>query len=135
MENRIVVVAELRSAISVMQIDDDVSGIEQSDQMLREISESIDAQLPVAEQDRARLGNAKSATHDRKINIRQILRRRTSPMSRLPAISGTVEHTTFALAIFARTGASMSPAAGGSRKTPPIRSRLSLKAARWDAGR
>src|SRR5262249_19164333 len=37
-------------------------------------------------------------------------------------------------AIFARTGASLSPAAGASRKIPPICSRLSLKAARSDAG-
>ena len=56
-------------------------------------------------------------------------------MSRLPAISGTVEHTTLALAIFARTGASISPAAGGSRNSPPMRSRLSLNAARREAGR
>src|SRR5690349_17900450 len=45
----------------------------------------------------------------------------TAAISRLPAISGTMEHTTLAPAIFARTGDRMSPAAGGSRNTPPAR--------------
>src|SRR5258706_15323117 len=55
-------------------------------------------------------------------------------MSRLPLISVTVEHTTLAFAIFARTGANASPEAGRSRNSPPITCRLSLKAARSDAG-
>src|SRR5215813_13402590 len=43
----------------------------------------------------------------------------TSPLyagqlSRLPAISGTVKHTTFAFAIFARTCANLSPVGGKS---------------------
>ncbi len=59
----------------------------------------------------------------------------TAEMSRLPVISGTVEHTTFALAIFSRTGRSGSPEAAGSRKMPPMRSRLSLNAPRSDGGR
>jgi len=45
MENGIVAVVELRPPISVMQIDEDVDGIEQSDQMLREIGDGIDAQI------------------------------------------------------------------------------------------
>ena len=51
MEDGIMAVAELRPAISVMEIDDDVGGIEQHDQVLREIRDRIDPQLPVAEQD------------------------------------------------------------------------------------
>ena len=58
----------------------------------------------------------------------------TPAISRLPVISGTIEHTILAPAIFARTGARMSPAAGGSRNIPPMRCRLSLKASSKEAG-
>ena len=51
MKTGIVAVAEFGPAIGMVQIDDDVGGIEQHDQVLREIRDRIDAQLPVAEQD------------------------------------------------------------------------------------
>ena len=60
-------------------------------------------------------------------------RSRGAPMpaiSRLPGISGTTEHTTLALAIFAW----MSSAAVGSRNVPPMRCRLSLNASSKEAG-
>ena len=74
MEGGIMAVAELRPAIRVMQIDEDVGGIEQHDQVLREIRKSIDAQFSVAEQDRARLGDTEIDAHDCEIHIRHILR-------------------------------------------------------------
>ena len=64
MEGGIMAVAELRPAMRVMQIDEDVGGIEQHDQVLREIRKSIDAQFSVAEQDRARLGDTEIDAHD-----------------------------------------------------------------------
>ena len=105
----VVPVAELRPAVGVVQIDDDVGGIEQHDQVLREIGERVDAQIRVAQQHGAGLGDGEGSADHREIDIRQILRAPLLPMSRLPAISGTVEHTILAPAIFARTGASRSP--------------------------
>jgi len=43
-------VAKLRPLVGVVQIDDDVGGIEQYDQMLCEIGDSIDVQPGVAQQ-------------------------------------------------------------------------------------
>jgi hypothetical protein len=98
--------AELRTPISVMHIDEDVAGIEENDEVLCKVSDGIDAQLPVGEQDRARLGDAESGTHDRENqHPPHPAARPTAARSRLPAISGTVEHTNFAFATFANTGA------------------------------
>jgi hypothetical protein len=42
--------AELGPTIGVMQIDDDVGGIEEHDQMLCEIGDRVDAQIRIAQQ-------------------------------------------------------------------------------------
>ena len=41
--------AGIHGAVGVVEIDDDVGGIEQHDQMLREIGQGIDPDVPVAE--------------------------------------------------------------------------------------
>jgi len=66
----IIAFAELWPAVSVMEIDDNVGGIEQDNQVLREISDGVNAQLLVAEQDRSGLRNRESGTHNREIDIR-----------------------------------------------------------------
>jgi len=46
----VMLASKLLPAIRVMQVDHNVRGIEQNDQMLREIRDGIDVQLPGAEQ-------------------------------------------------------------------------------------
>src|ERR1700729_1870427 len=66
--------AEFRTPIVMMDIDDDVGGVEQHDQVLREISYGVDTQFRVAEQDRPRLGDSERGADDREIDIRQFAR-------------------------------------------------------------
>ena len=66
-------VTEFRLVVGVVEIDDDVGGIEQHDQVLREVSNGVDAQLPVAEQHRARFGNGEDGADDGEIDIGEIL--------------------------------------------------------------
>src|ERR1700730_3752515 len=54
-ETGIVLVAELGPAIGVVQIDDDVGGIEEHDQVLREVGHRIDAEVGIAQEDGAGL--------------------------------------------------------------------------------
>ena len=114
-------VAELRPSISVMQIADDVGWIQQHDQMLRQVGKGIDGELGVAQEHRSGLGDGEGRAHDCEIYISELLwhadasRYRGSPRS-----PGPSEHTTFACANFSRSGARLSPAAGGSMQTPPI---------------
>src|SRR5271166_3686155 len=75
MEGGIVAVSKLSSAISVMEIDDDVGGVEQNNQVLREISDGVDAEVLVVEEDRAGLRDCKSGACNCEIDVRQILRR------------------------------------------------------------
>ena len=75
MEGGIIAVSKLRSAISVMEIDDDVGGVEQNNQVLREISDGVDAEVLVVEEDRAGLRDCKSGACNCEIDVRQILRR------------------------------------------------------------
>ncbi len=68
-------VAELGPAVGVMQIDDNVGGIEQHDQVLRQVDDRIDVQVCVTQQHRAGFGDAEGGANDGEIDIRQILRR------------------------------------------------------------
>jgi hypothetical protein len=47
-ETGIVPVAELRPAIGVVQIDDNVGGIEEHDQVLRKVGDRVDAKIRLA---------------------------------------------------------------------------------------
>jgi hypothetical protein len=125
---------EFGSAIRVVEVNDDVSGIEQDDHVLREVSKRIDLQISIAQEHGAGFGNAERGADNGEVDIRKLLRLPALTRSRLPAISGTAEQTTLAVAAFARTGARVSPEAGGSRKIPPMRSRPALNAARSEAG-
>jgi hypothetical protein len=51
-------------------VDDNVGGIEQHDQVLREIDDCVDAQIGVAEQHRAGLGDAKRRANNREMDRR-----------------------------------------------------------------
>ena len=48
-ETGIVPVAELGPAIGVVDVDDDVGGIEQHDQVLREVCDPVDAEVGIAQ--------------------------------------------------------------------------------------
>src|SRR5271166_4579127 len=74
-EGRIIAVSKLRSAISVMEIGDDVGGVEQNNQVLREISNGVDAEALIVEKDRAGLRDCESGARNREVDVRQILRR------------------------------------------------------------
>src|SRR6266480_6978048 len=49
-ERGVVPVAEFGPAVGVMQIDDDVGGVEQYDQVLREVGDCVYAQVGIAQQ-------------------------------------------------------------------------------------
>jgi hypothetical protein len=72
MERGIVAVAEFGPAVGVVEIDDDIGGIEQDDQVLREIGKRVDAQIRVAQQDGAGLGDGDGGADHRGVDIRQI---------------------------------------------------------------
>ena len=71
-ETGIVPVAELRPAIGVVQIDDNVGGIEEHDQVLREVGDRIDAEVGIAQEDGAGLSDGERRAHDGEVHIRQI---------------------------------------------------------------
>src|SRR6516162_542311 len=127
-------VAEFGAAIGVMQVDDNVGGVEQYDQVLCEVGNRIDLQIGITQQHGAGLGDAEQGADDREIDILQILRLAHTGYVAVARDLRHGEHTILAPAIFARTGAKGSPEVGGSRNIPPIRCRLSLKAASSDAG-
>jgi hypothetical protein len=56
-----------------VQINDDVAGIEQYDQVLPEVGDRVDPQIRIAEQHRAGVSDAKRGADDREIDIREIL--------------------------------------------------------------
>ena len=62
-------VAEFRPAVGVVEIDHDVGRIEQHDQMLRQIGESVDAKAAIAEQERACFGDGESSADNGEIDI------------------------------------------------------------------
>ena len=71
-ETGIVTVAELRPAIGVVQIDDNVGGIEEHDQVLREVGDSVDAEVGIAQENGAGLRDGERRTDDGEVYIRQI---------------------------------------------------------------
>src|SRR5580704_1659522 len=71
-ETGIVPVAKLRPAIGMVQIDDNVGGIEQHDQVLREVGDRVDAEVGIAQEDRASLRDGERRAHDGEVHIRQI---------------------------------------------------------------
>src|SRR6516225_6919491 len=127
-------VAEFGAAIGVMQVDDNVGGVEQYDQVLCEVGNRIDLQIGITQQHGAGLGDAEQGADDREIDILQILRLAHTGYVAVARDLRHGEHTILAPAIFARTGARGSPEVGGSRNIPPIRCRLSLNAASSDGG-
>jgi hypothetical protein len=68
----VVAVAELGPAVGVVQVDDDVVGIEKHDQVLREIGERIDPQIGIAQQHGAGLGDCEGPADHREVDIRQL---------------------------------------------------------------
>jgi hypothetical protein len=66
-------IPKFRSLLGVMQIEDDIRRTEQRDHMLCQISDSIDAELSLAEQDGVGFRHAERSTHDCKIYIRDII--------------------------------------------------------------
>ena len=50
MEAGIVPVAELGPAIGVVQVDDNVGRIEEHDQVLREVGDTVDAEVSIAQE-------------------------------------------------------------------------------------
>ena len=130
----IVPVAELGPAIGVVQIDDDVGGIEQHDQVLREIGDRVDAQIGIAQQHGAGLGDGEGSADDGEIDIRQIPRRADAgdiPVAR--DLRHRRAHDLGARDLRPHRRQEIAEA-GGSRNIPPMRCRLSLKAPRSDAG-
>src|SRR5258706_1235028 len=71
-EAGIMPVAELGAAIGVVQVDDKVVGIEEHDQVLREVGDSVDAEVCIAQEDGAGLRDGERCSDDGKIDIRQI---------------------------------------------------------------
>src|SRR4029077_558429 len=71
-ETGIVTVAELRPPIGVVQIDDNVGGIEEHDQVLREVGDRVDAEVGIAQEDGAGLRDGERWSYDGKIDICQI---------------------------------------------------------------
>ena len=71
-EDSIVHCRGTRAGIGVVEIDDDVGGIEQHDQVLREIGDRIDPEVAVGQQHRAGLGDGERRAHDGEVDIRQI---------------------------------------------------------------
>jgi hypothetical protein len=69
MEGGIAPLAELGATIGVVKIDDNVGGIEQHDQMLREIGRCVDPQVRVAQQDGSCLGHAGTTTNTPDIEV------------------------------------------------------------------
>src|SRR5690242_11539415 len=66
-------VTELRTAVGVMQIDDDVGGIEQYDQVLCKVGDRIYVQVRIAQQHRPGLADAEGSADNREIDVREIL--------------------------------------------------------------
>src|SRR5271165_2884569 len=75
MEGGIAPLAELGPAIGVMDIDDNVGGIEQDDEALRQIGEGVDAEIRIAEEHGAGLRDSKGSADDSEIDVGQLLRR------------------------------------------------------------
>src|ERR1700730_5655165 len=71
-ETVILPVAELRPAIGVVQIDDNVGGIEEHDQVLREEGDRIDAEVGIAQEDGAGLRDGERRADDGEVHIPQI---------------------------------------------------------------
>jgi len=71
-ETGIVTVAKLGPAIGVVQIDDNVEGIEEHDQVLREVGDRVDAEVGLAQEDRAGLRDGERRADDGEVDIRQI---------------------------------------------------------------
>ena len=69
MKTGIVAVPEFRPAVGMMEVDHNVGRIEQHDQVLRQISESIDTQVAVAEQNRTGFGDSESSADNGEIDI------------------------------------------------------------------
>ena len=65
-------VAELGPAIGVVQVDDNVGGIEEHDQVLREVGDAVDAEVGIAQEHGAGLCDGERCSDDGKIDIRQI---------------------------------------------------------------
>ena len=130
----VVPVAEFGPAIGVVQIDDDVGGIEQHDQVLREIGDRVDMQVRVAQQHRAGLGDGEGRADDREIDIRQILRRAdTGDVAVARDLRHRRAHDLGAGDLLADRRQDITRG-GGSRNSPPMWCRLSLKAASSEAG-
>jgi hypothetical protein len=66
-------VMELGPAIGVVEVDDDVSGLVQYDQVLSEIGNGVYSKLRIAEKHRARLRDSKARAGNGEIDIGQIL--------------------------------------------------------------
>src|SRR5882762_8660750 len=75
MEGGITPVAKLGPAISVVEVDDDIGGVEQHDEMLREVGNRIYEQVYFAQEDRARFSHGERGADDGEIDIREILGR------------------------------------------------------------
>ena len=127
-------VAELGPAIGVVQIDDNVGGIEQHDQVLREIGYRVDMQIRLAQQHGAGLGDGEGRADDREVHIRQIPRRADAGDI---SVAGDLRHDGAHDLVSRRSSPGPAPGyrpTGGSRNIPPMRSRLSLKAPSSEAG-
>src|SRR5208283_3968307 len=74
-ETGIAPVAELRPAIGVVQIDNNVGGIEEHDQVLRKVGDRVDAEVSIAQEDGAGLGDGERGADDGEVYIREIPRR------------------------------------------------------------
>jgi len=57
MEGGIAPVAKLGTVISMVKVDDDIGGVEQHDEMLREVGHRVHPQVGVAQQDGARFSH------------------------------------------------------------------------------
>jgi hypothetical protein len=71
-ETGIVLVAELSPAIGVVQIDDNVGGIEEHDQVLREVGDRVGTEVGIAQENGAGLGDGEGRPDDGEVHIRQI---------------------------------------------------------------
>ncbi len=72
MKARIAMALKLRASIGVLQCRQNVDGVEQDNQMLRQVGHGVQHQRVVGEQYRPGLSDAKTPSHDRYVDIDEV---------------------------------------------------------------
>jgi hypothetical protein len=74
MKAGIVTAPEFGPVICVVEVNDDVGGVEQDNHVLREVGKRVDLQISIAQEHGAGIGDAERGADNGEVDIRKLLR-------------------------------------------------------------